>query len=43
MLSLGLTADENFMNKYSDERFKVFREDPIYEIHKWRRSIRDTK
>ena len=43
MLFLGLRVDDKFINQYDDKRVKVFMEDPIHEIHKCSRCIRETK
>ena len=43
MLFLGLRVDENVINEYYDEGFKVFTENSVHEIHKCSRCIRETK
>ena len=43
MLFVGLKVDENVINEYYDEKVKVFTEDPVHEIHKFSRCIRETK
>ena len=39
ILFLSLIVDENVINEYYDERFKVFTKDSVHEIHKCIRCI----